>query len=83
MLVYLFVLEAGSIGVFTSWILLDFSFSSYFSFFGGSEICSKNVSCDTADFMDRRANTKLALVESTYSHSGINQLGLTDSSFRS
>jgi len=66
----LFALEVGFIAVFTGGIRPDFSFSSYFSFFGSSEICAqpfsfrnrinrdailKNVSCVTADLMDRRA----------------------------
>lgn len=39
LLLYLFALEVGFIAVFTRRIRLYFSFSSYLSFFRGSEIC--------------------------------------------
>ena len=40
----LFVLKVGFIGVLTSQIRRYISFSSYFSFFGGSEICPQTFS---------------------------------------
>ena len=116
----LFVPEVSFIAVSTRLIRLDFSFSRYFSFFGGSEICSQPFSflnrinrAFICTFFSagiwitnrvfrhlekrvmwhhrhhgRARNTNLSLVigpflESTHSHSSINQLNLADLSFES